>query len=1346
MAEDYLGRDIGEGIDQNDLRSGMLSNTSRKLPGPDDRQDKTKEEKFRDIVEKHMEKLSESMKSLVDQSKEYAEAVIKMSEEIRDKQSPETPTQPTVQDFASNSQSDPIDFDLSDLDDGISALVKQGNQSYKEEKRTNSILKSVENFLFKNSKIPDSNSQDSYSPSVAAAAGGGGGGNRIPPRDGHGYGSDGHDPNARRSDHYFQMTYRWFAYTRGILENLKHGSPYKVEHGILSSLKNQNDFMKDMSKVAYQTSGLQGGKGSGVLGEFMTAAQNDFLMRERFTKDVSAFGHTIEEYQDTLLRFSRGMGRSQRENYRMAKASSNLAYMIGVELDQTNQLFEELRFNAQASSSFIEAMSFTMQLAGRNSQLTSQALADTVKNLQGTIKGMRDAGRLTVGSAAAMTDLAVQFKKLGIEEFGQQFMEATSGFEGFSNANDQMKAFITQVAGSNQEVIQAIFSGKFAGDKAMQQEFAASAERTLKNYVESYLTPEKMEQIGIKPGGDYDLQEAISKLDGDIKTNLNLFSQQAFGGIGIDAAARAIKGLEEGSTTLGMRMKQYGDDLRKQGLDEANVREQINKRFSADVQKMSGVAFGQLAEILETAKDDSISLSQVFSQFADSDMLQQLRSTLQDIGYQDVNTEQGMISALEKAMAKNAEQAGADTTAIREAFKSGNQEKISQAIESLQTIIQKDEKQRLKETTPFEKVTQDAMEWINYMKSLGGEAQSTFYGMVGFRLVEIVGWLNLIGSSIGLFGAVGLAKLGLSIGGILTKGFGNILSIGKSILGGIFKSKAATATAGAVARGVSGAARRARGSRVGTKVSAVAFRVADKTAKTFSGGFLSRLSKFLGPAAIALDAGFRTKDYLDTQGQLQRGEITQEEASQKTRQNVAGFAGGIGGGLAGAKMGAVIGTFAGPIGTAIGGLVGGVLGYIVGDKLMSSLVEVVYGFAKKVGEFVGSIGSMFVGAIDWIKDAFGKAQDWIASKFSWFFGKQEEERTKKLDAQQAVVAQQHKEKGFSLAHDDPNNPKKQEWQDRHSLETRLVDSTQQIAKSVELGDQSAFGSKINSALSDAVSSKERFSVQGGDQWTPLIQSIESAKAKGLSLDQNSSKLYDQLRAMDRRESMEGAVRSDLSRQGQVVGVNTTKEEFDQKVLQEVTKRLDSQGFNADGTEKQIKAAEAMLTPGSIYVHDTHVERLLESLFSNNKGEMMGKVAVALGGTNPREDVSASYDNVVRNQEAIAETRLAMPAQNPSTIQENIVREKAAEQPKPGVIDSPHIEEIAENSEFHNQTLLKLLDVLKDVRDALRPSSSGGIYNSPGSTKGNPKPRTPPKYFNLPAGVRDSSQKNYIGGN
>lgn len=95
------------------------------------------------------------------------------------------------------------------------------------------------------------------------------------------------------------------------------------------------------------------------------------------------------------------------------------------------------------------------------------------------------------------------------------------------------------------------------------------------------------------------------------------------------------------------------------------------------------------------------------------------------------------------------------------------------------------------------------------------------------------------------------------------------------------------------------------------------------------------LSKVALPVAVAVDAGIRVCDSIDTEQRFAAGQITMQQREVEHARNTAGLAGGWTGAWAGAQLGSLSGGAAGTAvapgpGTAIGGVVGGVAGGVAG--------------------------------------------------------------------------------------------------------------------------------------------------------------------------------------------------------------------------------------------------------------------------------------------------------------------------------------------------------------------------------------------------------------------------------
>jgi len=105
------------------------------------------------------------------------------------------------------------------------------------------------------------------------------------------------------------------------------------------------------------------------------------------------------------------------------------------------------------------------------------------------------------------------------------------------------------------------------------------------------------------------------------------------------------------------------------------------------------------------------------------------------------------------------------------------------------------------------------------------------------------------------------------------------------------------------------------------------------------GGLLAGAGKLLGKAAIPIAASFAAfgayTGFQEAEGQLNRNEITEDEAREKKYEAVGG---GVGT-LSGVITGSAIGSVAGPIGSILGGIAGGFLGENLGGLMGESLAK-----------------------------------------------------------------------------------------------------------------------------------------------------------------------------------------------------------------------------------------------------------------------------------------------------------------------------------------------------------------------------------------------------------------------
>ncbi len=152
-----------------------------------------------------------------------------------------------------------------------------------------------------------------------------------------------------------------------------------------------------------------------------------------------------------------------------------------------------------------------------------------------------------------------------------------------------------------------------------------------------------------------------------------------------------------------------------------------------------------------------------------------------------------------------------------------------------------------------------------------------------------------------------------------------------------------------------------------------AARATDDVARaTAEGSGMARtVAKVAVPVAVALDAGFRIHDGIETERRFAEGAITTQQREVAHARNAAGMAGGWAGAWAGAELGAMGGAAAGSavapgpgtaIGSAAGGIAGGVAGYVGGEAAVQAAAEAAVNQVHAMGTTVAESAS---GAWSW---------------------------------------------------------------------------------------------------------------------------------------------------------------------------------------------------------------------------------------------------------------------------------------------------------------------------------------------------------------------------------------------
>ncbi len=183
--------------------------------------------------------------------------------------------------------------------------------------------------------------------------------------------------------------------------------------------------------------------------------------------------------------------------------------------------------------------------------------------------------------------------------------------------------------------------------------------------------------------------------------------------------------------------------------------------------------------------------------------------------------------------------------------------------------------------------------------------------------------------------------------------------------------------------------------RAGATAADDALRATDDIARASAegGSVLKTVSKAALPVAVAVDAGFRVHDSMETERQFAAGEISVQQREVDHAKNAAGMAGGWTGAWAGAEIGATGGGLAGSaiapgpgtaVGGVIGGVAGGVTGYFCGEAAAGAAAEWTMNQVHATGT---TIGDSARGAWMSTARAASSATDGVSRTWNWAWGR-----------------------------------------------------------------------------------------------------------------------------------------------------------------------------------------------------------------------------------------------------------------------------------------------------------------------------------------------------------------------
>lgn len=995
--------------------------------------------------------------------------------------------------------------------------------------------------------------------------------------------------------------------------------------------------------------------------------------------------------------------------YRDAKATKQMvetaaaaSTMIGSQLEATTEYFRDMHMSFQLTNMDLGQMRISMQRVSRDTKLTGDALLEVANSAKQVLRTVEGSGGFNAVLNENVMRLMSEFQKSDIQEQGTQTIQAMLGLKDYLDASDDTKHFLLMGIRGNEKLYQMLESGLLLQDTGAMKEFSQNLRKSMSEIALNFTTQSQRVAWGISQldtdGNEIMLRDFqtgdISKMDPAMRSQLDMqvFTQT---GLRLKDAQKQIDAIAESYLTLNDRIARAGKQFAK-GSDL------YTKEIERLVSQQRGIAIGQIGSMVNDLSGKSF--DDIIKEFGPESTgrknLVAAMQELQSVGQltdakgknviDNLNTDAGFRQGMIAMMSKAVQETGGDQKALQRAIMNGNKDELVPLLTTVMEELQAQDVAQLKAIDPMEQSLKVLQNIEGYVKEIAG------------KFVE--GGVNMLGSGI-LSAALVTGFLLSSINGLaiaVVKGWTLIKWAGK----GIGK------TIMSVGRGFLWI-----GKQLG------------RLGRYLDNFKLFRfLGKKAGPLSMLANIGFGIKDFRAAQKALAEGEITAEEASRRKGAAVGSMGLSIAGGVAGAALGTLLAPILGPLGPILGATVGS----IVGDWIGSTL-----------GRFWPEIKNALIQTFTYVKnfivDIFSFVSNKIKSLFGW-----ESETDKQVKKNQERM---HSE-GVALAYNDKRNPLRDQRMKEVEVERKLSKESKEIGRAISTKNFEEFSKRIDASLRMAIDSRRL--IQGEDQWSNVIKSVESARRQGHELSPETQMLYDQLVAMRRFDTERGLVASELTRKGIGVGIGgMTKPDFDSLLMKQTKDRLIRQGFNPDGSKKQEEMAKKALEPGSIYVHDIHVEKLLNKIIGLENVDSYNSLIPATGEGRFSE---VGYDDVVgsfvqASQEQSRSEIVQSQAISPiplSDIHDRIQqRYEAVEPDSSAAMTMEHLGDIANTSERQTELLSQLVHLMSQVAESLRPMPTGDGSSGRANTKSRIKPAATTNYYQLAFGIRDSANKGYV---
>lgn len=353
-------------------------------------------------------------------------------------------------------------------------------------------------------------------------------------------------------------------------------------------------------------------------------------------------------------------------------------------------------------------------------------------------------------------------------------------------------------------------------------------------------------------------------------------------------------------------------------------------------------------------------------------------------------------------------------------------------------------------------------------------------------------------------------------------------------------------------------------------------------------------------------------------------------------------------------------------------------------------------------------------------DGFGRLAGWLDTTIGlWSRWTGEFQRGQELDKQQKQMANEQKAAGVFLAKNDALNPKKEVFAKETARDKTVVQNFEQMTMAKDSKNAAEFNKLAEESLKMIAEQSTRTNSQRVDTWTQAIDSINAAKAGGMTMSPQVEALLKELIKKNEIDWMKGNIRQEFVQKGMQIGQGgMTKDVWDQMVNREAEMRY------AKKIAVPALADGGIVTQGGLALI----------------GEAGREIVL------PQDRLGAMVEPLPNATNRI-EMSPVRPTVNPlplTTVHEQIEQAYASQQyGNNSALAAPELAEISQNSEMHNDKLDQVIRLLSVIANGLSGGESSGSPKRAISTRSNVKPPVTANYYQLQFGIRETPTKGYV---